>query len=1009
MALDQEPLFDFMVVRAPESVDVAVRRRRHVHDEAIVFKDQGVVAFEPEDLHTPTSKSEPGRVVFRRVFCDPAGDDDTMATRIADLLHELVKNLPRYGTCGNGGTKVLPFEQLDRRTYVKDGDQYVLLPDRPEDIPGNHPLLAVLHRAATVAREEGADTRKWDPARFAQRIETALGAPAGGLKSLVLTKDGAHSEPYRTARRALFDALYLLYMMRRRVTVNLEHIIEGLRVLHLAEALVIDGIYAAVRGGTAPGAGEKALLTALAAFHPGLRGWAGATAVPGLPLVATRDDLTAYLEAAPVVHPVFAQLFRYTRPFNDVKPIGVGDLKVVRQWLTAYVPGEISHIHNVMLGERKLRDHRRLEKNEETYSFGDTSTEEHTRDTQSTTRHEVKQEAEQVVKTALGVTANANVSYNGGTVVASLGGGFSYNRSSDATQKAAHNFAREIVDKAVDRVTTQTTSQRSSTRQWETEEKNRQEFSNIKGEGHVSGIYRWVDKEYTAQVYTYGKRLMFEFLVPEPAAFWAESKLRSHTDGLVLPEPPVPPVLEKPRLDFAPGDIDEAKFRELRRDHDLSGFTFPTEWRQVPILVNEGSDGYLAEKDIQREHLWHGKTYQCRIDDAAMYQVTELRLDGSVDFEDQGGRLLRVTVNGVQCYNQEGGGTDVWYFPAHYEKTPPAPQGGPLPLHSDTVTLGLAFRWVQSYGLFVSATLHLRADALLDWQHKVRDVVFSAERKRVDALNQRRTQEYEAALTQYQEELDQLKALTVRDVLQGGSSEANRLVMDEELKKHCLTLITKEFDSDDADDLLQIDAMLTRTTDMEWTRFALPEQPGGKPPARARFTHERDQGVVVPAIDIGAARDKGTIVQFLEQAFEWHHISYLCYPYFWAELPRWVALMNQGDDADPDFTAFLRAGMARVLVAVTPAYEEAALHYLATREAWTGGPAPVIGDPLFLPLHEELRKQTDDRLGGAPDGKPWTFTVPTTLVYLHGSADGLPDVEAERAEREREPRETGTG
>ena len=45
--------------------------------------------------------------------------------------------------------------------------------------------------------------------------------------------------------------------------------------------------------------------------------------------------------------------------FNAVKPIGVGDLKVVKQWLTAYRPGEISHIHNVMDGETRSRAHRR--------------------------------------------------------------------------------------------------------------------------------------------------------------------------------------------------------------------------------------------------------------------------------------------------------------------------------------------------------------------------------------------------------------------------------------------------------------------------------------------------------------------------------------------------------------------------------------------------------------------------------------------------------------------------
>jgi hypothetical protein len=155
----------------------------------------------------------------------------------------------------------------------------------------------------------------------------------------------------------------------------------------------------------------------------------------------------------------------------------------------------------------------------------------------------------------------------------------------------------------------------------------------------------------------------------------------------------------------------------------------------------------------------------------------------------------------------------------------------------------------------------------------------------------------------------------------------------------------------------------------------------------------------MPAINIKDTREKAPLVQFLEQAFEWQHLSYVFHPYFWAELPRWVELMHREDETDPDFTAFLRAGMARVLIAVSPAYEDAVLHFLATREPWTGGPVPVIGDPLFVPLHEELREQIDDKLGGVPEGEPWTFTVPTSLVYLHNSGDPLPDLLAERKER----------
>ena len=100
--------------------------------------------------------------------------------------------------------------------------------------------------------------------------------------------------------------------------------------------------------------------------------------------------------------------------------------------------------------------------------------------------------------------------------------------------------------------------------------------------------------------------------------------------------------------------------------------------------------------------------------------------------------------------------------------------------------------------------------------------------------------------------------------------------------------------------------------------------------------------------------------------------------------------MNRADDADANMSAFLQAGSVRILLAVTPGYDSAVLHFLATREPWDGGPAPVIGDPLFIPLYEEVRKQQDDLYNATPEGELWTFTIPSSLVYLDDSGVTLP-------------------
>jgi hypothetical protein len=269
--------------------------------------------------------------------------------------------------------------------------------------------------------------------------------------------------------------------------------------------------------------------------------------------------------------------------------------------------------------------------------------------------------------------------------------------------------------------------------------------------------------------------------------------------------------------------------------------------------------------------------------------------------------------------------------------------------------------------------------------------VLDTEQKRVDEINRQRQQEYQSELAAYHNRLDELRAMAVNDLLRSRSEASNRQLMLRELKRQVLALVTRELSADAGDDrLVYVEPVGTRAVTSEHHRFVVTETPPGAPTTvTARF--ERTQSAAeFPVPDVDTARFKGRHVQFLEQAFEWPQLSFVCYPYFWAVPPRWVELMNRGDDVDPGFTAFLQAGYARVLVAVTPAYDEAVLHYLATGEPWDGGPSPVIGDPLFIPLHEELRRQTDDLDGAVPEGTSWDFRLPTSLVYLENSSTPLP-------------------
>jgi hypothetical protein len=135
--------------------------------------------------------------------------------------------------------------------------------------------------------------------------------------------------------------------------------------------------------------------------------------------------------------------------------------------------------------------------------------------------------------------------------------------------------------------------------------------------------------------------------------------------------------------------------------------------------------------------------------------------------------------------------------------------------------------------------------------------------------------------------------------------------------------------------------------------------------------------------------DQGAFIRFFVQAFEWEHIMYLFYPYYWARRDNWYT-SALADNPDPLFAEFLKAGAARVVVPVRPQLEGDVRYFLMTGQIWGGGAMPEITDADYLPITEEI-KERDDALGAeVAQGEPWEVTLPTTLVRLRAD-DTLPE------------------
>ncbi len=227
-----------------------------------------------------------------------------------------------------------------------------------------------------------------------------------------------------------------------------------------------------------------------------------------------------------------------------IKRLGIADYQKVEQTVCCYVPGEVSHIENVMAREYKERSTRVLRRSEDTVTSERQREQEKQHDSSTTDRYELQQEINKITAESTSLSIGASAGYSGSGYNVSVNANYATNLSKSEANRQAVSFAREVTDKATDRILERVREERVSKMIEEFEEQNRHGFDN-RGDGaeHVSGVYRWVDKVYKNQILNYGKRLMYEFMIPEPAAFHKLGmvKAKAKKSSVILLDRPVDP------------------------------------------------------------------------------------------------------------------------------------------------------------------------------------------------------------------------------------------------------------------------------------------------------------------------------------------------------------------------------------------------------------------------------------------------------------------------------------
>lgn len=605
---------------------------------------------------------------------------------------------------------------------------------------------------------------------------------------------------------------------------------------------------------------------------------------------------------------------------RGIQPLGLGDLLVVRQELLRYVTGEVAHIENVMKSEFRTRSHVRSRETEEIVITETEQIEESEKDLQTTERFELQKESQKTIEDQMSLQAGVAVTASYGPVSVSAHADFALSNSTTEANKSASSFAKEITEKSVSKIMQRAREVRTRRTLERFEEKNEHGFDNKTGVGHVIGIYRWVDKYYKARLINYGRRLMLEFIVPEPAAFFRFVEENKPLEGLTLEKPPEPMVSGR-RL--RPDDLSRSNYGAFVARYRVGGVVAPpaATTRVSAAFADAAPEAKNVDYAKTSEKLVVPRGYKC-------YQ-----LYGNFNCQGYQGHFCNVLIGGEAWGSATAGDIE-----------------GIIPIS--------VAGYMSAFHVNVVAQCVLTNEAWREWQQKTYDAIMQA---------------YEKALADYYEQISaaQIQA-GVR--IEGRNPEINRKLERDELRRGVLGLLTDDFAQTGVNGGWRFDEAFDATQDAG--RYGYPE------------------------LDNAEALIEGKIIQFFEQAFEWTNMTYRFYPYIWGRKQGWRDVLPI-NDPDPQFTEFLRAGAARVVVPAHPAYAEAVLHYLSTSEIWNGGNPPTLDDPLYISIVDELKADAsgalDDTLAAcaADSGYPcladeWEVKLPTTLVYLQPD-DQLPD------------------
>lgn len=633
-----------------------------------------------------------------------------------------------------------------------------------------------------------------------------------------------------------------------------------------------------------------------------------------------------------------------------VKQLGIAEYRKVVSTISRYVPAEVAKIENVMASEyREMATVKELTKEVTAFESSEMSNE-RVSESISTDRFQIQNEIAQIFSNENTNKFDTKASYGAGSTKLEISYGTSTVNSKNESNKQAVTNAKEITNKAVEKIFTKVRKERTVKVTEKFTESNKHGFDNRGNINHVSGVYRHINAVYKNQINNYGRRLMYEFSIPEPALFHKLAILKDDTLAELLKTIPKHPIIENAPKDYT--EVTRENYLYFEKLFELKFKILPEEIKvilQDKYFDNGGRSATSydlfefpeTDNSFRRILLDEGfevNSYQFKIHSCAEpaypngleYDTVYPKNQGFIDFIIGGSRSRIHTYDGstdrpiiplinknVDNYNLNPKILD-WYISTN-------------DIHRIAFTLTINTKMSSEY--------------YINWQKNIFDLI---EKK------------YEEENNKYLKEIKKvLEENPISDKFNDTDKEYIQHIC---LRKQCIS-------------------------------YLISDDPQNSYRKMGQEMFENRQFLKNLKVNMSLELNEYTaFARFLEQAFDWNAMSYSYYPFYWAKESEWKLMYNLYD-GDSDFRKFLQAGMARVIVGVRPGFEGAVMQYMLTGKIWEGGETPTYSSSMFFSIAAEIKENPEYKIE-----ETWESILPTNLIALQSSGvainqEGLPNLE----------------